>query len=151
MADTPPLSAFQSLESEVVALRAENARMASLLESRSTVDSQRQLHLDQQNQGLKQPKTRLDKRSAMRYSRHLLMPEIGVSGQLHLINASALIVGAGGLGAPVSLYLAAAGVGELGIVDYDIVEESNLQRQVIHSESRIGVAKVESARVAVAG
>lgn len=82
----------------------------------------------------------------LRYSRHLLIPEIGLQGQQRLKAASALIVGLGGLGSPVALYLAAAGVGRIGLVDSDVVDVSNLQRQVIHGTSRLGVPKVESAR-----
>jgi adenylyltransferase/sulfurtransferase len=82
----------------------------------------------------------------LRYSRHLLIPEVGLKGQLRLRNSSALIIGTGGLGSPVSLYLAAAGVGRIGLVDYDVVDSSNLQRQVIHGSSTIGKLKVESAR-----
>lgn len=81
-----------------------------------------------------------------RYSRHLLIPDVGYAGQQRLKNASVLIVGTGGLGSPIALYLAAAGIGHLGIVDYDVVDESNLQRQVIHSTATLGHVKVESAR-----
>jgi len=81
-----------------------------------------------------------------RYSRHLLIPEVGVNGQAKLLDSKVLIVGAGGLGSPSGLYLAAAGVGTLGIVDFDVVEASNLQRQVIHSTERLGRKKVDSAR-----
>ncbi len=81
-----------------------------------------------------------------RYSRHLLIPDVGLEGQKKLKAASVLIVGTGGLGSPVALYLAAAGVGRIGLVDYDVVDFSNLQRQVIHGESRLGDLKVESAR-----
>jgi molybdopterin/thiamine biosynthesis adenylyltransferase/rhodanese-related sulfurtransferase len=80
-----------------------------------------------------------------RYSRHLLLPEVGIEGQQKLLDAKVLLLGAGGLGSPAALYLAAAGVGTLGIVDNDEVDLSNLQRQVIHSTDRIGVAKVDSA------
>ncbi len=82
----------------------------------------------------------------LRYSRHLLIPEVGLEGQRKLKASSVLIIGTGGLGSPVSLYLAAAGVGRIGLVDYDIVDSSNLQRQVIHGTSTIGILKVESAR-----
>jgi len=82
----------------------------------------------------------------LRYSRHLLIPEVGLEGQKKLKAASVLVIGTGGLGSPVSLYLAAAGVGRIGLVDYDVVDFSNLQRQVIHGTSRIGTLKVESAR-----
>ena len=85
-----------------------------------------------------------------RYSRHLLLPEIGDLGQRRLLAAKVLVVGAGGLGSPTLLYLAAAGVGTLGVVDDDVVEESNLQRQVIHGVEDVGRPKVESAREAVA-
>jgi sulfur-carrier protein adenylyltransferase/sulfurtransferase len=84
-----------------------------------------------------------------RYSRHLLIPEIGLEGQLKLLDARVLLLGAGGLGSPAALYLAAAGVGTLGIVDNDVVDLSNLQRQVAHSNDRIGVPKVESAEIAI--
>lgn len=82
----------------------------------------------------------------LRYSRHLLIPDVGLEGQKKLKASSALIIGSGGLGSPVALYLAAAGVGRIGLVDYDVVDFSNLQRQIIHGESRIGDLKVESAR-----
>src|SRR6476660_1214814 len=81
-----------------------------------------------------------------RYSRHTLLPEVGVEGQLKMLNAKVLLVGAGGRGAPAALYLAAAGIGTLGLVDDDEVDESNLQRQVIHNTERIGQPKTESAR-----
>jgi sulfur-carrier protein adenylyltransferase/sulfurtransferase len=81
-----------------------------------------------------------------RYSRHLLIPEVGEEGQQRLLDARVLLVGAGGLGSPASLYLAAAGVGTLGIVDGDVVDESNLQRQIVHSTERLGEPKVASAR-----
>jgi molybdopterin/thiamine biosynthesis adenylyltransferase/rhodanese-related sulfurtransferase len=80
-----------------------------------------------------------------RYSRHLLLPEVGMEGQTRLLDAKVLLLGAGGLGSPAALYLAAAGVGTLGIVDNDVVDVSNLQRQVIHSTDRVGVHKVDSA------
>lgn len=85
-----------------------------------------------------------------RYSRHLLIPEIGEAGQQRLLDARVLLIGAGGLGSPAALYLAAAGVGTLGIVDGDDVDDSNLQRQIIHTTDRIGQPKVESARDAIA-
>jgi len=81
-----------------------------------------------------------------RYSRHTLLPEVGVEGQLKMLNAKVLLVGAGGLGAPAALYLGAAGIGTLGLVDDDEVDESNLQRQVIHNTERVGQPKTESAR-----
>jgi adenylyltransferase/sulfurtransferase len=82
----------------------------------------------------------------LRYSRHLLIPEVGLEGQKKLKAARVLVIGTGGLGSPVSMYLAAAGVGHIGLVDYDVVDSSNLQRQVVHGTSRIGQLKVESAR-----
>jgi molybdopterin/thiamine biosynthesis adenylyltransferase/rhodanese-related sulfurtransferase len=81
-----------------------------------------------------------------RYSRHLLVPEVGEAGQLKLLRSRVLIVGAGGLGSPAAFYLAAAGVGTLGIVDDDVVDRSNLQRQILHTDARVGQSKVESAR-----
>jgi molybdopterin/thiamine biosynthesis adenylyltransferase/rhodanese-related sulfurtransferase len=93
---------------------------------------------------VEQPRT-LTAEQRERYSRHLLLPEVGVEGQQKLLDAKVLLLGAGGLGSPTALYLAAAGVGTLGIVDDDEVDLSNLQRQVIHSSERIGVAKVDSA------
>jgi len=84
-----------------------------------------------------------------RYSRHTLLPEVGVDGQIKMLNAKVLLVGAGGLGAPAALYLAAAGIGTLGLVDDDVVDASNLQRQVIHNTERIGTPKTESARLTI--
>src|SRR5712692_9482367 len=81
-----------------------------------------------------------------RYSRHLIIPEVGMTGQKRLKNAKVLCVGAGGLGSPALLYLAAAGVGTLGVIDFDVVDESNLQRQIIHGQSDVGRSKAESAR-----
>jgi molybdopterin/thiamine biosynthesis adenylyltransferase/rhodanese-related sulfurtransferase len=81
-----------------------------------------------------------------RYSRHFLLPEVGEEGQAKLLDAKVLLIGAGGLGSPTALYLAAAGVGTLGIVDHDVVDMSNLQRQILHTNDRVGMPKVESAR-----
>jgi sulfur-carrier protein adenylyltransferase/sulfurtransferase len=81
-----------------------------------------------------------------RYSRHLLIPEVGEEGQLRLLDSNVLLIGAGGLGSPASLYLAAAGVGRIGIVDDDVVDATNLQRQIVHSTSRLGEPKADSAR-----
>lgn len=89
---------------------------------------------------------KLSHKEIHRYSRHLLIPDVGLAGQQKLKAASVLIIGTGGLGSPVALYLAAAGVGRIGLVDYDLVDFSNLQRQIIHGESRLGDLKVESAR-----
>jgi molybdopterin/thiamine biosynthesis adenylyltransferase/rhodanese-related sulfurtransferase len=91
------------------------------------------------------PRT-LDAAQRNRYSRHLLLPEIGEAGQLKLLDAKVLLLGAGGLGSPAGLYLAAAGVGTLGIVDMDTVDESNLQRQLLHNLDRVGMRKVDSAK-----
>jgi molybdopterin/thiamine biosynthesis adenylyltransferase/rhodanese-related sulfurtransferase len=88
----------------------------------------------------------LDEAGRRRYSRHLLIPEVGEEGQLKLLDSRILLIGAGGLGSPASLYLAAAGVGTLGIVDDDVVDETNLQRQIVHSTERLGEAKAESAK-----
>jgi sulfur-carrier protein adenylyltransferase/sulfurtransferase len=88
----------------------------------------------------------LDESKRKRYSRHLLIPEVGVGGQLKLLDSRVLLIGAGGLGSPASLYLAAAGVGRIGIVDDDRVDESNLQRQIAHSTERLGEWKAESAK-----
>ena len=85
-----------------------------------------------------------------RYSRHLIIPDVGMTGQKRLKNARVLVIGAGGLGSPALLYLAAAGVGTLGIAEFDEVDESNLQRQIIHGQSDIGKSKAQSARESVA-
>ena len=85
-----------------------------------------------------------------RYSRHLIIPDVGMSGQRRLMNAKVLCVGAGGLGSPALMYLAAAGVGTLGVVEFDTVDESNLQRQIIHGQSDIGKSKAQSAKAAIA-
>src|SRR5579864_970118 len=91
-----------------------------------------------------QPVT-LSKEEILRYSRHLIMPEVGMEGQLKLKSAKVLMIGAGGLGAPLGMYLAAAGVGRIGIVDFDVVDFTNLQRQVIHGTSDVGRKKLDSA------
>ena len=92
------------------------------------------------------PATQLSKDEILRYSRHLIMPEVGMEGQLKLKQAKVLCIGAGGLGSPLALYLGAAGVGKLGLVDFDIVDFTNLQRQVIHGTSDVGRSKLQSAR-----
>src|SRR5260370_19270785 len=97
---------------------------------------------------VEQPRT-LTAEQRERYSRHLLLPEVGIEGQQKLLDAKVLLLGAGGLGSPTALYLAAAGVGTLGIVDDDVVDLSNLQRQVIHSTDRIGIPKVDSAEESI--
>ena len=86
-----------------------------------------------------------------RYSRHLILPEVGLEGQLKIKNSKVLVVGTGGLGAPVILYLAAAGVGTLGLIDFDIVDESNLQRQIIHTTRDVGRPKISSATDRIKG
>lgn len=91
-------------------------------------------------------KKQLTQEEVIRYSRHLLIPQVGLSGQVKIKNATVLVVGAGGLGSPIAMYLAAAGVGRIGLVDFDVVDETNLQRQVIHSTSKVGIPKVESAK-----
>jgi adenylyltransferase/sulfurtransferase len=93
----------------------------------------------------KAPSSALSKEEIQRYSRHLILPEVGVEGQQKLKNASVLIIGAGGLGAPVALYLAAAGIGRLGLVDFDVVDVTNLQRQVIYDTGDVGKPKLRSA------
>jgi molybdopterin/thiamine biosynthesis adenylyltransferase/rhodanese-related sulfurtransferase len=95
---------------------------------------------------LVEPAGRLSREEVARYSRHLVIPEMGVDGQRRLKNARVLVIGAGGLGAPTLLYLAAAGVGTIGIVDFDVVDESNLQRQIIHGVADVGRPKAKSAR-----
>jgi len=92
-----------------------------------------------------QPRT-LNEAQSKRYSRHLLIPEVGEQGQLKLLDSKVLLIGAGGLGSPAAYYLAAAGVGTIGIIDADVVDDSNLQRQILHNTERIGQYKAESAR-----
>lgn len=99
---------------------------------------------------LVEPAAELTTDEIRRYSRHLIIPDVGVTGQKRLKNARVLCVGAGGLGSPALMYLAAAGVGTLGVVDFDTVDESNLQRQIIHGQSDIGRSKAESARASIA-
>ncbi|GAA4133988.1 adenylyltransferase/sulfurtransferase MoeZ [Actinomadura keratinilytica] len=98
---------------------------------------------------LVEPAAELTRDEVNRYSRHLIIPDVGMAGQKRLKNAKVLCVGAGGLGSPALMYLAAAGVGTLGIIDFDVVDESNLQRQVIHRQSSLGQPKAESAAATV--
>src|SRR3954468_18041946 len=98
---------------------------------------------------LVEPAAELTIDEVRRYSRHLIIPDVGMAGQKRLKNAKVLVIGAGGLGSPALLYLAAAGVGTLGVVEFDEVDESNLQRQIIHGQSDIGRSKAESARESV--
>ncbi|QBJ95292.1 adenylyltransferase/sulfurtransferase MoeZ [Rhodococcus sp. ABRD24] len=100
---------------------------------------------------LVEPAGELSREEVARYSRHLIIPDVGTSGQRRLANARVLVIGAGGLGSPALLYLAAAGVGTIGIVDFDVVDESNLQRQVIHGTADVGRSKAESARESIRG
>jgi sulfur-carrier protein adenylyltransferase/sulfurtransferase len=99
---------------------------------------------------LVEPACQLTRDEVARYSRHLIIPDLGVDGQKRLKNARVLVIGAGGLGAPALLYLAAAGVGTIGIVDFDVVDESNLQRQIIHGVADVGRSKAASARDSIA-
>src|SRR4051812_30479904 len=98
---------------------------------------------------LVEPAAELTQDEVRRYSRHLIIPDVGMAGQKRLKNAKVLVIGAGGLGSPALLYLAAAGVGTIGLIDFDTVDESNLQRQVIHGQSDIDRPKAESARDSV--
>lgn len=98
---------------------------------------------------LVEPAAELTRDEVNRYSRHLIIPDVGMAGQKRLKNAKVLCVGAGGLGSPALMYLAAAGVGTLGVIDFDVVDESNLQRQVIHRQSTLGLPKAESAAATV--
>src|SRR5580700_8962646 len=95
--------------------------------------------------GIAAPPVTLSKEEILRYSRHLIMPEVGMEGQLKLKSAKVLLVGTGGLGAPLGLYLSAAGVGRIGLVDFDVVDLTNLQRQVIHGTKDVGRKKLDSA------
>ena len=100
-------------------------------------------------EGLPVARGALDADASERYARHLVLPEVGVAGQKKLMDARVALIGAGGLGSPAGLYLAAAGIGTLTLIDDDRVERSNLQRQVLHADSRVGMAKTESAEVAL--
>ena len=99
---------------------------------------------------LVEPAAELTREEVARYSRHLIIPDLGLDGQKRLKNARVLVIGAGGLGSPTLLYLAAAGVGTIGIVEFDVVDESNLQRQIIHGQSDIGRPKAQSAKDSIA-
>src|SRR5688572_33332389 len=96
-------------------------------------------------QSMSENKTQLNNEQINRYKRHLILPEVGMAGQLKLLNAKVLCIGAGGLGCPISMYLAAAGVGTIGLVDIDVVSPSNLQRQVLFGVSSVGIDKVRAA------
>ena len=95
--------------------------------------------------GILEKTVRLSNEEVLRYSRHLIMPEVGMEGQLKLKQAKVLLIGAGGLGSPLGLYLAAAGVGRIGVVDFDVVDFTNLQRQIVHSTADVGRPKLASA------
>jgi len=108
------------------------------------------VNLDVSLPPLVEPAAELTREEVARYSRHLIIPDLGLDGQKRLKNAKVLVIGAGGLGSPTLLYLAAAGVGTIGIVEFDVVDESNLQRQIIHGQSDIGRSKAQSARDSIA-
>ena len=139
-------------ETKVIAMCAGGARSAFAAKTLSELDYVNVVSMDggfnrwkdESRQGEIPPVLTSNMRN--RYQRHLLLPEVGEAGQLKLLNSKVLCLGAGGLGSPAALYLAAAGVGTLGIVDMDVVDESNLQRQILHNYQRIGQAKVDSAR-----
>ncbi|MBA2631678.1 MAG: molybdopterin-synthase adenylyltransferase MoeB [Chloroflexi bacterium] len=106
-------------------------------------------HWKEQGGAWEEPKQLLTPAQQRRYSRHLLIPEVGQEGQRKLLDARVLLIGAGGLGSPIGLYLAASGVGTIGFVDDDVVDESNLQRQVLHGADRVGMLKVDSAELTI--
>ncbi|KAJ1917445.1 hypothetical protein H4219_003188 [Mycoemilia scoparia] len=145
MKDTGTDQKVLDLEKEIASLRERVAELESQLDAKSghpeSGPVEKETNVDQilQANGLTNAEIK-------RFSRQLLIPEIAVEGQVALKNASVLIVGAGGLGSPSSLYLSAMGIGRIGLIDHDVVDISNIHRQVIHTESRVGVSKVESAR-----
>jgi molybdopterin/thiamine biosynthesis adenylyltransferase len=108
-------------------------------------------HWKEQGGAWEEPAQLLTPAQLRRYSRHVLIPEVGQEGQRKLLDAKVLLIGAGGLGSPIGLYLAASGVGTIGFVDDDVVDESNLQRQVLHGVDRIGMLKVDSAELTIRG
>jgi len=108
-------------------------------------------HWKEQGGTWEEPVQLLTPAQQRRYSRHLLIPEVGQEGQRKLLDAKVLLIGAGGLGSPIGLYLAASGVGTIGFVDDDVVDESNLQRQVLHAADRVGMLKVDSAEMTIRG
>ena len=108
-------------------------------------------HWKEQGGPWEEPAQLLTPAQMRRYSRHVLIPEVGQEGQRKLLDAKVLLIGAGGLGSPIGLYLAASGVGTIGFVDDDVVDESNLQRQVLHGVDRIGMLKVDSAEITIRG
>ncbi|KAK6183525.1 hypothetical protein SNE40_010995 [Patella caerulea] len=134
---------LQLLKDELSKRDAEIAKLKMALQEK---EKQLSLRTDVTEEALKPLKqvNKLSNESISRYSRQLILPELGVTGQVKLTNSSVLIVGAGGLGCPSAVYLAAAGIGRLGIVDYDEVELSNLHRQILHTEDRVGMSKSQS-------
>ena len=144
--------ALPNKETQVIAMCAGGARSAFAAQTLQNLDFQNIVSMKggfnqwkDENRPWVIPQTlNSDKRN--RYQRHLLLPEIGDEGQMKLLDSKVLCIGAGGLGSPASLYLAAAGVGTLGIVDMDVVDESNLQRQILHNQDRVGELKVDSAK-----
>ena len=145
-------SRFPDKETKVIAMCAGGARSAFAAKTLSELDYVNVVSMDGGFNRWKDESRQweippvLTSNMRNRYQRHLLLPEVGEAGQLKLLNSKVLCLGAGGLGSPAALYLAAAGVGTLGIVDMDVVDESNLQRQILHNHQRIGQAKVDSAR-----
>ena len=141
-----------SKETKIVAMCAGGARSAFAAKTLQEMDYKNVVSMDGGFNQWKDESRKweipavLDQSKRNRYQRHLLLPEVGEAGQLKLLNSKVLCLGAGGLGSPAALYLAAAGVGTLGIVDMDVVDESNLQRQILHNYSRIGQQKVDSAK-----
>ena len=139
-------------EAKIVAMCAGGARSAFAAKTLQEMDYKNVVSMDGGFNQWKDESRRweipavLDQSKRNRYQRHLLLPEVGEAGQIKLLNSKVLCLGAGGLGSPAALYLAAAGVGKLGIVDMDVVDESNLQRQILHNYSRIGQQKVDSAK-----
>ena len=139
-------------EAKIVAMCAGGARSAFAAKTLQEMDYKNVVSLDGGFNQWKDESRRweipavLDQSKRNRYQRHLLLPEVGEAGQIKHLNSKVLCLGAGGLGSPAALYLAAAGVGTLGIVDMDVVDESNLQRQILHNYSRIGQQKVDSAK-----
>eukprot|EP01080_Neovahlkampfia_damariscottae_P007459 gene7459-11784_t len=132
------------MEERLAELERENQILKSLL-TKNSINFENELVKEEKKTLLENMK--LTNEQISRYSRHLILPEIGIKGQENICNGSVLIVGAGGLGAPAALYLAAAGVGRIGLVDFDVVDKSNLHRQVIHPEAREGISKVLSAKL----
>lgn len=144
---------LENLKSEIERLRRENLSLRNKVkEYEEQSSSFKELPGVEENHNLAYQKYvshHLNADDLERYGRQLILNEIGVKGQEKILNSKVLIVGAGGLGCPVSLYLAGAGVQKLGIVDYDVVEKSNLHRQVLHTEQRIGMSKAESIKLAI--